>query len=154
MVRGVAGSQAGFVAVGSTRAVPVTRHVDDVRVVGADVVDVGLQLLAHAGHLVGEEDVGDGGEPVEDVATFVLVEVEREAELAAVGVLEDRRHVAGEDGHAGRRQASGGVAAVLIWSGALTYILLKVIAFLIPLRVSEQHELEGLDLTQHGEALQ
>ena len=47
-----------------------------------------------------------------------------------------------------------GVAAVLIWSGALTYILLKVIAFLVPLRVSEQHEIEGLDLTQHGEALQ
>src|SRR6478736_6279326 len=47
-----------------------------------------------------------------------------------------------------------GVAAVLLWSGVLTYILLKVIAFLIPLRVSEQHEIEGLDLTQHGEALQ
>ena len=47
-----------------------------------------------------------------------------------------------------------GVVAVLIWSGALTYILLKVIAFLVPLRVSEQHEIEGLDLTQHGEALQ
>src|SRR6476659_8271575 len=47
-----------------------------------------------------------------------------------------------------------GVAAVLIWSGALTYLLLKVIAFLVPLRVSEQHEIEGLDLTQHGEALQ
>jgi ammonium transporter, Amt family len=47
-----------------------------------------------------------------------------------------------------------GVTAVLIWSGALTYILLKVIAFLVPLRVSEQHEIEGLDLTQHGEALQ
>ncbi|MGZ3293337.1 MAG: ammonia channel protein, partial [Xanthobacteraceae bacterium] len=47
-----------------------------------------------------------------------------------------------------------GVVAVLLWSGVLTYILLKVIAFLIPLRVSEQHEIEGLDLTQHGEALQ
>jgi Amt family ammonium transporter len=47
-----------------------------------------------------------------------------------------------------------GVVAVLIWSGTLTYILLKVIGFLIPLRVSEQHEIEGLDLTQHGEALQ
>jgi len=47
-----------------------------------------------------------------------------------------------------------GVAAVLVWSGVLTFVLLKVIAFLIPLRVSEQHEIEGLDLTQHGEALQ
>jgi ammonium transporter, Amt family len=47
-----------------------------------------------------------------------------------------------------------GVVAVLIWSGLLTYLLLKVIGFLVPLRVSEQHEIEGLDLTQHGEALQ
>ncbi len=78
---------------------------------GADVVDVGLQLLAHARHLVGEEDVGDRRELVEDVAALVLVEVEREAELAAVGVLEDGRHVAGEDRHAGGRQAPGGVAA-------------------------------------------
>jgi ammonium transporter, Amt family len=47
-----------------------------------------------------------------------------------------------------------GVVVVLIWSGVLTYVLLKVIGFLVPLRVSEQHEIEGLDLTQHGEALQ
>ena len=46
------------------------------------------------------------------------------------------------------------VVAVLIWSGALSYVLLKAIAFFLPLRVSEQHEIEGLDLTQHGEALQ
>ncbi|MGA7490523.1 MAG: ammonium transporter [Xanthobacteraceae bacterium] len=47
-----------------------------------------------------------------------------------------------------------GVFAVLLWSGALTFVLLKVIGFLLPLRVSRQHEIEGLDLTQHGEALQ
>ena len=46
------------------------------------------------------------------------------------------------------------VIAVLIWSGALTFILLKAIEFFLPLRVSEQHEIEGLDLTQHGEAPQ
>ncbi len=36
----------------------------------------------------------------------------------------------------------------------LTYVLLKVIEFMVPLRVSQQSEIEGLDLTQHGEALQ
>jgi Amt family ammonium transporter len=46
------------------------------------------------------------------------------------------------------------VIAVFIWSGVLTYVLLKAIEFLLPLRVSEQHEVEGLDVTQHGEALQ
>jgi ammonium transporter, Amt family len=47
-----------------------------------------------------------------------------------------------------------GILATLVWSGVLTFILLKVIAFLVPLRVSHQHEIEGLDVTQHGESLQ
>jgi ammonium transporter, Amt family len=47
-----------------------------------------------------------------------------------------------------------GIVATLIWSGVLTFILLKVIEFMIPLRVSQQQEIEGLDITQHGEALQ
>jgi ammonium transporter, Amt family len=47
-----------------------------------------------------------------------------------------------------------GIVATLIWSGVLTFILLKVIGFLIPLRVSQQQEIEGLDITQHGESLQ
>jgi ammonium transporter, Amt family len=32
--------------------------------------------------------------------------------------------------------------------------LLKAISFVVPLRVSAQNEIEGLDITQHGEALQ
>ena len=47
-----------------------------------------------------------------------------------------------------------GVAAVAVWSGVATVILLKVIEFMVPLRVSKQSEIEGLDVTQHGEALQ
>jgi Amt family ammonium transporter len=47
-----------------------------------------------------------------------------------------------------------GIAATIVWSGAVTFIVLKVIAFLVPLRVTQQDETEGLDVTQHGEALQ
>lgn len=47
-----------------------------------------------------------------------------------------------------------GIAVVAIWSGAMTWILLKLVALLVPLRVSQQDEVEGLDITQHGEALQ
>jgi Amt family ammonium transporter len=47
-----------------------------------------------------------------------------------------------------------GVAVTLVWSGVLTFVLLKVIALFVPLRVSQQSEIEGLDVTQHGEALQ
>jgi len=46
------------------------------------------------------------------------------------------------------------VVAVILWSGAVSFVLLKVIALLVPLRVNQQNEIEGLDVTQHGEALQ
>jgi Amt family ammonium transporter len=47
-----------------------------------------------------------------------------------------------------------GVAVTLAWSGGVTYVLLKLVSAFVPLRVSREHELEGLDLSQHGEALQ
>jgi Amt family ammonium transporter len=47
-----------------------------------------------------------------------------------------------------------GIAVTLVWSGVVTYVVLKVIELMVPLRVSQQHEIEGLDVTQHGEALQ
>jgi len=39
-------------------------------------------------------------------------------------------------------------------SVVVTYILLKLIGLFVPIRVSVQQELEGLDISQHGEALQ
>src|SRR3954465_12950913 len=47
-----------------------------------------------------------------------------------------------------------GVAVTLLWSGAVTFVLLKVVGVFVALRVSLQQELEGLDISQHGEALQ
>jgi Amt family ammonium transporter len=47
-----------------------------------------------------------------------------------------------------------GVAVTLVWSGGATYVLLKLVSAFVPLRVSREHELEGLDISQHGEALQ
>jgi Amt family ammonium transporter len=47
-----------------------------------------------------------------------------------------------------------GIAVTLLWSGALTFVLLKAVGAFLPLRVSLQQELEGLDISQHGEALQ
>jgi len=47
-----------------------------------------------------------------------------------------------------------GIGVTLIWSGAVTFVLLKLVGVFAPLRVSLQQELEGLDISQHGEALQ
>ena len=47
-----------------------------------------------------------------------------------------------------------GVVVVLVWSGVVTLVLLKVIAFFLPLRVREEDERVGLDVSLHGESLQ
>ncbi|MGH6766104.1 MAG: ammonium transporter [Bradyrhizobium sp.] len=47
-----------------------------------------------------------------------------------------------------------GVAVTLVWSGGVTFVLLKLVSAFVPLRVSREHELIGLDISQHGEALQ
>jgi Amt family ammonium transporter len=44
-----------------------------------------------------------------------------------------------------------GIGAVALWCGGLTWILLKVLDATHGLRVSEEHESEGLDLGSHGE---
>jgi Amt family ammonium transporter len=47
-----------------------------------------------------------------------------------------------------------GIVATLLWSGTLTYVVLKIISAIVPLRVRKEDEVMGLDVTQHGEALQ
>jgi Amt family ammonium transporter len=47
-----------------------------------------------------------------------------------------------------------GIVVTGVWSAIATWGLLKIVDFLAPLRVSQQHEMEGLDITQHGESLQ
>jgi len=47
-----------------------------------------------------------------------------------------------------------GVAITLAWTAVVTFVLLKLVGAFAPLRVSLQQELEGLDISQHGEALQ
>jgi Amt family ammonium transporter len=46
---------------------------------------------------------------------------------------------------------AAGVAAALLYSGVMTFGILKVIALAVPLRVSAREEGLGLDVTQHGE---
>jgi ammonium transporter, Amt family len=47
-----------------------------------------------------------------------------------------------------------GVAVTLVWAGAATFVLLKLVGLFVGLRTPLQQEMEGLDITQHGEALQ
>jgi len=47
-----------------------------------------------------------------------------------------------------------GVGVTIVWAGFITWGLLRVIDLFSPLRVTQQQEIEGLDISQHGEALQ
>ncbi len=47
-----------------------------------------------------------------------------------------------------------GIVVTLVWSAVMTYVALKIIGAIVPLRVRQEDEVMGLDVTQHGEALQ
>jgi Amt family ammonium transporter len=47
-----------------------------------------------------------------------------------------------------------GVVATAAWCGVATYVLLKLVALVVPLRVSLEDERAGLDIALHGEAIQ
>ncbi len=45
------------------------------------------------------------------------------------------------------------VVATLVWSGVVSFILLKIIDAVIGLRVTRDQEMEGLDIVLHGESI-
>jgi Amt family ammonium transporter len=47
-----------------------------------------------------------------------------------------------------------GIVVTLVWSGVLTFVILKAVGAMVPLRVKHEDEVMGLDVSQHGEALQ
>jgi len=43
------------------------------------------------------------------------------------------------------------VLYTIVYDAVVTYVILKLIDLMIGLRVTEEQEREGLDITQHGE---
>ena len=43
------------------------------------------------------------------------------------------------------------VALTVVWTAVFTYLILKITSLIVPLRVDEEEEIEGLDLRSHGE---
>jgi len=48
----------------------------------------------------------------------------------------------------------GAVCTTLVYTGVGSYIILKVIDMVVGLRVSEEEEREGLDISLHGERVE
>jgi Amt family ammonium transporter len=46
-----------------------------------------------------------------------------------------------------------GVVVTIVWCGGVTYLILKLIGAMVPLRVRQEDEVSGLDVSQHGEQL-
>ena len=49
------------------------------------------------------------------------------------------------------RHPGAAVGTAIVYSGVMSFILLKVIGLFIPLRASQSDEATGLDITMHGE---
>lgn len=47
-----------------------------------------------------------------------------------------------------------GIGVTMVWSAGMTFAILKLVGFMVPLRVRQEDEIIGLDVSQHGEALQ
>src|SRR3546814_12471757 len=80
-----------LVALGSLVAEGTAADIDDVRIGGADMLDIDLQLLSRRGEVVGQEDVGGLRDLIEELAPFFGRDVDADAALAAIGVLHQRR---------------------------------------------------------------
>ena len=46
-----------------------------------------------------------------------------------------------------------GLIAVGLWAGVISWVLVRIIDKVIGLRVTEEDEIEGLDITSHGERI-
>jgi Amt family ammonium transporter len=58
------------------------------------------------------------------------------------------------DGHAGQVLTQAyGVIATIAYDAVVSFILLKIVDWTIGLRVTEDEERQGLDITQHGESV-
>ena len=98
--------------VGVRSALALTRpaHVNDAGVLGPNLVHPDLQLRPHARELVGQEDVGRPGQLVEDLQTLGRGQVETQALLPPVRVLEQHVDVVGDERQTRRGQAAHGIA--------------------------------------------
>ena len=46
-----------------------------------------------------------------------------------------------------------GTIATIVWSGVVSFIILKVVDVIVGLRVTKEVEVEGLDINLHGEVV-
>ncbi len=104
-------------------------------------------------HLLGYDDSLDcfGVHGVGGIIGALLTGVFAYAPLSATGTTPATSGTAGS--FAQLIIQGKAVCVTLIWSGLISFVLLKIIDLTIGLRVSRDDEVEGLDMTLHGERI-
>jgi len=152
MLGAASGAVAGLVA--------ITPAAGFVGVMGAIIIGLLAGVVCLWGvnglkHLLGADDSLDvfGVHGVGGILGAILTGVFASPSLGGTGVYDYVANAVGEyDMTAQVISQLWGVGTVIVWSGIVSVVAFKVVDLLIGLRVPEDEEREGLDITSHGES--
>ena len=152
MLGAASGAVAGLVA--------ITPAAGFVGVVGAIVIGLAAGVLCLWGvnglkKLLGADDSLDvfGVHGVGGILGAILTGVFVAPSLGGTGVYDYVANKVGDfDMTAQLISQLWGVGTVIVWSGVVSFIAYKLADVIVGLRVPEEEEREGLDLTSHGES--
>jgi Amt family ammonium transporter len=152
MLGAASGAVAGLVA--------ITPAAGFVGVMGAIIIGLLAGVVCLWGvnglkHLLGADDSLDvfGVHGVGGILGAILTGVFASPSLGGTGVYDYVANAVGDyDMTAQVISQLWGVGTVIVWSGVVSVVAFKVVDLLIGLRVPEDEEREGLDITSHGES--
>ena len=152
MLGAASGAVAGLVA--------ITPAAGFVGVMGAIVIGLLAGILCLWGvnglkKLLGADDSLDvfGVHGVGGILGAVLTGVFADPALGGTGVYDYVANKAGDFDMAAQVVSQlWGVGTVIVWSGVVSVVAYKLVDIVIGLRVPQEEEREGLDLTSHGES--
>ena len=105
--------------------------------------------------MLGADDSLDvfGVHGVGGILGAILTGVFASPSLGGTGICNYVTNVCGEWGGTGAQVwvQTQGVIATIVWSGVVALVMFKIVDMVIGLRVSEEEEREGLDISSHGE---
>ncbi|NWG31887.1 MAG: ammonium transporter [Rhodocyclaceae bacterium] len=152
MLGAVSGAVAGLVA--------ITPAAGFVGPMGAIVIGLAAGVVCLWGvnglkKLLGADDALDvfGVHGVGGILGSILTGVFASPSLGGTGVYDYVANKVGDyDMVAQVTSQLWGVGTVIVWSGVVAFVCYKIVDLLVGLRVPEEEEREGLDITAHGES--
>jgi Amt family ammonium transporter len=152
MLGAASGAVAGLVA--------ITPAAGNVGIPGAFVIGLGVSIICFWGctglkRMIGADDSLDvfGVHALGGIFGALATGIFNDPSLGGPGLVTD--WVMGTVGYPGRMaqfviQAKA-VGLVFVWTAVVAFISFQIVKFTVGLRVSEEEEREGLDITSHGE---